>query len=63
MFVLKTDFKIFCKGYTWNSKTAESLKVILTILEQKWFELLRESVSLYGTEVLHGSLSNIKFVL
>ena len=29
MFVLKTDFKFFCKGNTWNYKTGESLTVIL----------------------------------
>ena len=25
MFVLKTGFKYFCKGNTWNSKTGESV--------------------------------------
>ena len=35
MFVLKTDFKFFCKGCTWNSKTGESLKVIFEPYKSK----------------------------
>ena len=44
MFVFKMDLKFFCKDKTCSSKKENLLRSFLTILEQKWVELLRESV-------------------
>ena len=40
----ENGFEVFCKGNTCISKKVESFKVVLTILEHKWVDLLRESV-------------------
>ena len=44
MFVLKMDLKFFVKVILVFQKKENLLRSFLTILEQKWVELLRESV-------------------
>ena len=48
MFVLKMDLKFFVKVILVIPKKENLLRSFLTILEQNWVELLRESVRYDG---------------
>ena len=68
MFVLKTYSKFFVKEILGIPKLDNLLMSFGTILEQKWVEILRESINNYGKGLsmaqtsLHGSLSTLNFL-